>query len=138
MSLNDEERYQVVAYRLEKASNTFQDAEKVIKMQMWDTGANRLYYAAYYAVSALLIASGISAKTHEGIIRMFNQKFVATGKIDRELGRQYNGLFTIRLTGDYGDCFDLQEEDVAPKVEPTRKLIEAASQLARATITKQQ
>ena len=108
MSLNDEERFQVVTYRLGKATNTLHDAEKVIKMKMWATGANRLYYAAYYAVSALLIANGISAKTHEGIIRMFNQTFVATGKIDRELGRQYNGLFSMRLTSDYGDCFILR------------------------------
>ena len=93
MSLNDEERYQVVTYRLEKAAKTMDDAEKVILMQMWATGANRMYYAAYYAISALLISNGISAKTHEGIIRMFNQMFVATGKIDRELGRHYNGLW---------------------------------------------
>lgn len=134
MSLNDEERYQVVTYRLEKAANTLHDAEKVIEMQMWNTGANRLYYAAYYVVSALLIAIGVSAKTHEGIIRMFNQLFVSSGKIDRELGRQYNSLFTMRLTGDYGDCFDLQKEDVLPKVAPTRLLIDAVSQLASATI----
>ena len=134
MSLNDEERRQVVLYRLEKAVNTLLDAEKVIELQMWATGANRLYYAAYYAVSALLIANGIGAKTHEGIIRMFNQMFVATGKIEREHGRKYNNLFTMRLTGDYGDCFDLQEEDVAPKVEPTRNLIDAVDQLARKAI----
>lgn len=101
---------------------------------MWATGANRLYYAAYYAVSALLIANGIGAKTHEGIIRMFNQMFGATGTINRELGRLYSNPFTMRLTVDYGDCFDLQEEDVAPKVEPTRKLIVAVDQLARKTI----
>ena len=130
MSLTDEERLQVVTYRLEKSRNTLADAEKVIAMQMWSTGANRLYYAAYYAVSALLIANGITAKTHEGIIRMFNQHFVMTGKVDRELGRQYNILFTMRLTGDYGDCFDLQEKDVSPMVAPARKLIEAVSSLA--------
>lgn len=81
MSLNDEERRRVVLYLLEKAANTMLDAEKVIELQMWAIGANRLYYAAYYAMSALLIASGVGAKTHEGIIRMFNQMFVATGKI---------------------------------------------------------
>ena len=37
MSLNDEERYQVVSYRLEKADNTLHDAEKVIEMRMWNT-----------------------------------------------------------------------------------------------------
>lgn len=37
MSLNDEERRQVVLYRLEKAANTMLDAEKVIELQMWAT-----------------------------------------------------------------------------------------------------
>lgn len=136
MSLNDEERKQVVTYRLEKAHNTLSDAEKVIDMGMWAAGANRLYYAAYYAVSALLIANGHTAKTHEGIIRMFNQHFVMNGKVDREMGRQYNILFTMRLTGDYGDCFDLQEKDVAPMVEPARQLIETVSKLAVNSLSK--
>lgn len=135
MSLTDEERFQVVTYRLEKSRNTLADAEKVIAMQMWTTGANRLYYAAYYAVSALLVANGIIAKTHEGIIRMFNQHFVMTGKVERELGRQYNILFTMRLTGDYGDCFDLQEKDVAPMVGPARELVTVVSALAEETFS---
>lgn len=135
MSLNDDERKQVVSYRLEKAHNTLSDAEKVIGMGMWAAGANRLYYAAYYAVSALLIANGYTAKTHEGIIRMFNQHFVMNGKVDREMGRQYNILFTMRLTGDYGDCFDLQEKDVAPMVGPARQLIETVSQLAAKSLS---
>ena len=134
MSLTDEERLQVVTYRLEKSRNTLADAERVIAMQMWTTGANRLYYAAYYAVSALLIANGIVAKTHEGIIRMFNQHFVMTGKVDREMGRQYNILFTMRLTGDYGDCFDLQEKDIAPMVEPAQKLVSTVSALAEGAL----
>lgn len=131
MSLNDEERKQVVIYRLEKAEKTMSDAEKVIGLGLWTTGANRLYYATYYAVSALLIANGYMAKTHEGIIRMFNQHFVVNGKVDRDLGRQYNILFTMRLTGDYGDCFELQEKDVAPMAKPARRLIETVSQLAK-------
>jgi uncharacterized protein (UPF0332 family) len=131
MSLNDEERKQVVTYRLEKAHKTLSDAEKVIGMGMWAAGANRLYYA----VSALLIANGHTAKTHEGIIRIFNQHFVMSGKIDREMGRQYNILFTMRLTGDYGDCFDLQEKDVAPTLEPARQLIETVSQLAEYSLS---
>jgi len=123
MSLNDEERKQVVDYRIDKSLRTLDDAKKVIDMQMWTTGANRLYYAVYYAVSALLITNGMNAKTHEGIIRMFNLCFVNTGKIDKELARQYNLLFTMRLTGDYGDCFDLQEADVKPMLQPAEILI---------------
>ena len=65
----------------------------------------------------------INTKTHDGIIRMFNQHFVLPGKIDRELARQYNSLYTMRLTGDYGDCFDLQENDVLPLIEPAQTFI---------------
>ena len=100
------------------------DAKKVIEMEMYAAGVNRLYYAAYYAVSSLLIAKGLNAKTHEGIIRMFNMQFVNEGLVDKELGRQYNRLFTMRITGDYGDCFDLQEADVKPMIAPTEQLIE--------------
>ena len=129
MSLTEEEKKQVVEYRLEKSKKTLSDAQKVLEMEMWVTGANRLYYAAYYVISALLIVNGITAKTHEGIIRMFNMQFVNSGKIDKELGRQYNRLFSMRITGDYGDCFDLQEADVSPLLEPTIRLIKEVSKL---------
>lgn len=131
MSLTDEEKQSVIAYRLDKANKTLSDAKKVIEMELWATGANRLYYAAYYAVSSLLIASGLNTKTHEGIIRMFNMHFINTGKIDMEIGRQYNRLFTMRLTGDYGDCFDLQESDVKPMLEPAEQLINTVSSIIR-------
>ena len=123
MSLNDEEKRAVVAYRLDKANKTLDDAKKVIELELWATAANRLYYAAYYAVSALLLVNGLNAKTHDGIIRLFNMHYIKTEKIDLELGRQYNRLFTMRITGDYGDCFDLQEADVRPLLEPAEQLI---------------
>ena len=82
MSLNDEEKQSVIAYRLEKANKTLDDAKKVIELELWATAANRLYYAAYYAVSALLIAKGLNAKTHEGIIRLFNMHYIKTDKIN--------------------------------------------------------
>lgn len=92
MSSNEEEKQQVIAYRLEKAKKTLEDAKKVIELELWATAANRLYYAAYYAVSSLLLFHGLNAKTHEGIIRMFNMHFVKTGRIDTEQGRQYNSF----------------------------------------------
>lgn len=60
--------------------------------------------------------------------------YVKTGKIDMELGRQYNRLFTMRITGDYGDCFDLQEADVKPLLEPTEQLISKVTSLVQREI----
>ena len=61
MSLSPEERKQTVSYRLEKAQRAIEHAEGNIQLEYWEVAANRLYYASYYAVSALLIHNGHNA-----------------------------------------------------------------------------
>lgn len=53
--LTDADRTEIVKYRLEKAYRTYNEAVGSIKNGYVETAANRLYYAAYYAVSALLL-----------------------------------------------------------------------------------
>lgn len=127
MSLTFEERNAVVTYRLEKAMRALEQAKLNIPLKSWEVIANRFYYAAYYAVSALLIANGYYVKGHDSIVRMFGLHFVKTGKFSREQGKLYNKLYTLRLTGDYNDHYNLEEEDVIPLVEETEKLIKDVS-----------
>lgn len=54
--LTDTDRTEIVKYRLEKAYRTYNEAIGSIENGYVETAANRLYYAAYYAVSALLIS----------------------------------------------------------------------------------
>jgi uncharacterized protein (UPF0332 family) len=61
---------------------------------------------------------------------MFGLHFVKTGKFSREQGKLYNKLYTLRLTGDYNDHYNLEEEDVIPLVEETEKLIKDVSTAA--------
>lgn len=129
MSLSDDEREALVTYRLEKAFKTYQQATDSIPLGYWEMTANRLYYAAYYAVSALLLKHGLSVQTHHGIIQMLGLHFIKTGKISKEMGTLYSRLFSMRQTGDYGDTFDLTEEDVMPLVAPTKNLLETINGL---------
>ena len=136
MSLNQEEREAIVAYRLEKASKTLEEARCNLPMQFWSLIANRMYYAAYYAVSALLIVNGHTAKTHETILRVFGLYFVKTGIFPTAQGRLYNKLFTLRLTGDYNDHYDLEEQDVLPLFVPTEQLVADVAQATRECLKK--
>ena len=129
MGLSDDERKALVIYRLEKANKTYRQAIDSIPLGYWEMTGNRLYYAAYYAVSALLLNKGLSVQTHNGIIQMLGLHYVKTGLIDKELGNLYGRLFAIRQTGDYGDTFDLTEDDVLPLVQPTQRLIDKVSKL---------
>jgi len=130
MSMNIEERTAVVEFRLEKAQRAYEQAFGNVEMCYWETIANRLYYAAYNAVSALLIAYGYSAQSHSGVIHLFGLHFVKTGIISQERGKLYHNLFTMRLTGDYDDTYGLTENDVLPYMEPAKQLIQEVSVLA--------
>ena len=102
---------------------------------MWAAGANRLYYAAYYAVSALLLQKGYPVKTHDGVVQMFGKHFVKTGIVDREMGALYSKLFSLRLTGDYDDDYTITENDVVSKIEATELLITTVIELTNSNQT---
>lgn len=137
MSLSEQERKAVVLLRLEKSLKALQQAKGSVTNGYWEVVANRLYYVAYYSVSALLIANKYSAKTHEGIIQLFGLNFIKTGIIDKEIGKIYGKLYSLRLTGDCEDHYDLDSQDVLPMIEPTEKLITVISLLSKQAIEKQ-
>ena len=130
MSLSFDERKAVVDFRIEKAHRAFEQAQGVAELQYWETIANRLYYAAYNAVSALLIAHGYTTRSHDGVIHLFGQHFVKTGIVDVADGKLYHHLFTLRLTGDYDDTYGLTSEDVSPLITPASELIDKVITLA--------
>jgi uncharacterized protein (UPF0332 family) len=131
MSLQEESRREIVKYRIERAFTALEQAKLNVKINCLEVTANRLYYAAYYAVSSLLIAYQIPAHKHDGNIQQFGLHFVKTGIVSRELGKLLRQLFTMRLTGDYSDHFDLVEEDVLPKIEPTEQFVHIITGLAK-------
>lgn len=71
MSLSNEERKIVVGLETEKARNTFAEIEVLRQAGLWDNIANRLYYAAFHAVSALLINDGHIVGTHQGAVKCY-------------------------------------------------------------------
>lgn len=131
MSLSDEERTALVNYRLEKSAATMEQVKTLIPFGYWDLIANRLYYAAYYTVSALLLQQGHSVQTHHGIIHLLGLHYIKPGKLDKRHGTTYGRLFSLRQTGDYGDLFGLTESDVMPLVPDTEALISTVSEIIR-------
>ena len=123
--LTDQERIDIVRYRLENAQKTLAEVDVHIQNHFYNTAANRMYYACYYAVSALLLANGITTKSHDGVIQMFGLHFIRTGVFPVYYGRDYSQLFGERETGDYEDFFNHDEESIA-EIYPKAKEIFAA------------
>ncbi len=131
MSLTEEERRLLVEYRIEKAEATFIEATDNAGLGHWTLAANRLYYAAYYVSSALLLHRGFVAKTHEGVNVMIHREFIKTGVLDPTDGELLSRLQAMRHSGDYDDLFDWNADDVQPFFAQTRKYIDKIKMLVK-------
>jgi len=123
MTLTKEEKDVIVQHRLERAYETLTEAKDLLSLSHWFGAANRLYYAAYYAVSALLVKHGHIAHTHGGTKSLFGKHFVSTNIIGKEQNKLYEKLFDLRQSGDYSDWISIDESDIKPLLEPAEKLI---------------
>lgn len=65
---------------------------------------------------------------------MFGLYFVKTGKFCPEHGKLYNKLYTLRLTGDYNDHYNLEKEDVLPLVSPAEEFIAKVIAMAKESL----
>lgn len=97
------DRKNLIEYRLQRASETIAEAQYNADGGYFNTAVNRLYYAAYYAASALMLANGINAVSHAGIKTMLSLHFVRTKLLDIEHGKTFLTLFENRQSGDYED-----------------------------------
>ena len=124
MSLNDEERKTLVGLEIEKSRRTFAEIDILRQVGLWDNIANRLYYAAFHAVSALLINDGHTVGTHQGAVVMLHQQYVKTGLLSKEDGAFYSQLQTMREKADYNCTYYATEQDTAPRIATTESFIE--------------
>jgi len=131
MGLTEIERKEVVKFRLEKANDTFAEISILIENELYRTAANRLYYACFYAATALLINDGYEAHTHSGVKTLLSLHYIKENKIEKSFSKIYERLFHLRQTGDYEDWVVVTENDLIPLLNPAQKFIEEIESLIR-------
>ena len=96
-----EKRLEIVRYWWAKAEESLASARREFQTGSLSFAMNRIYYAAFYAVSALLMEHDLAFKKHSGIRAAFHQHFIKKGVLDHKWGRLYDQLFEDRQEGDY-------------------------------------
>jgi len=119
----------LVLYRLQRAQETLTDARILADASRWSPCVNRLYYACFYSVSALLIQEGLSSSKHTGLRSLFNRHFVKTNKVSKDKARIFNDLFERRQEGDYVDFVSFGESQVLQWLPEAESFVENISLL---------
>jgi len=108
------QKQDLINYRLEKSSITFQEAKALSQSGFWGGAANRLYYSCFYAVIALLVKDDINASTHNGVRNEFFKFYIKTGVLDKRFVSLYSNLMSNRQESDYSDFHDFSREEILP------------------------
>lgn len=96
-----------------KAKQTFKDAESLRNTEgAYVSVCNRLYYAAFYMVSAVLILKGLTSRKHSGVKSLFNLHFIKTGLINKEFGDIFRNVQQIRTDLDYEFFYVIDKETI--------------------------
>lgn len=123
-------RDNLVKFYVDKGLFALSDAKLLAGNKSYSASINRLYYACYYIVTALLINNvSVRAKTHAGIKSLFNNHFVRQGIVDAEQGAFYSFLMDKRGEADYGDFEIVTEDDINKYIPQTEAFISAIKQL---------
>lgn len=87
-----EETKTIIKYRLERAKEFLKDANRLFSRGSLHSTVNRIYYAMFYSVNALLLSRNLSSSKHSGVRALFNMEFVNKEYIDRNYGKFYSEI----------------------------------------------
>lgn len=129
-----QELIDLAKYRLEKAGNTLSDARRYANDATLESTVNRIYYAMFYAVNALLITKELSSSKHSGVRALFNKEIVNKGLIEKQWGEFYADMFDRRQKGDYTDFVQFEKRDIEIWLEKADEFITIIERLTLKSI----
>jgi uncharacterized protein (UPF0332 family) len=107
-----------------RAIQALQTAESLVDRDP-DASSSRAYYAAFYAVSALLAFEQRSLSKHTAVERAVHRDLVKPGLWSVELGAAFSWLANLRYTADYGGGEHVQPEDAGLALGKARMILHA-------------
>ena len=101
--MNEDAKKALIQYRMERAKESVDAAELMLENDMLTSAMNRIYYAMFYAVQALLITKNATFSKHGQVKGYFNKEFIHKSLFSVHFGKTYNKAFEYRQKFDYVD-----------------------------------
>ena len=98
-------------YRLEDSKDRLGSSEILFDNSKYKDSVSRSYYAMFSAAKALLATKGLDSAKHSGVISLFNQHFVRTIIVKKEMGRLLSEAQGVREKSDYADFVIISREE---------------------------
>lgn len=117
-------KYDLSQHRLENSKEKLDIAEMLLNNGKYKDSASRSYYAMFSAARALLATKGLDSSKHSGVISLFNQHFVKTGVVKKELSKLLGGAKVVREKSDYADFVIISKEEAQRQIQSAKDVVE--------------
>jgi uncharacterized protein (UPF0332 family) len=115
-------------YRLQRAKECLQDAEKLTVDDSYKFSANRSYYCIFHAMRAVQALDGFDSKKHSGVISAFRKDYIKTGIFPAFLSDIIGSAFVIRNDSDYEDFYVISKAKVVAQTENATTFLAAVEE----------
>ncbi len=107
---------------LEQAKERIESAEALLKINNYRDAISRAYYAFFDAATPALLTQGIVAKTHHGLILLFEKHFIKTQKVPMKIGRWLTKAKQAREEVDYERRKEVSQESVESAIQSAKRI----------------
>ena len=137
MTLPGKDKSALIKYRIDRAKETIIEAKEALESNRLILAVNRIYYACFYSVEALMMTRDFSTKNHGVLKGEFNKTFIHSGIIDKKYFEILNNAFKNRQTGDYGDFVKFSKDKVESSLSEAEKFVAKINKIALDCIDEQ-
>jgi uncharacterized protein (UPF0332 family) len=122
---------EAVRYWWGMAEESILAAQREFEAEAYTFAVNRIYYASFYAVSAVLLDRQLSFAKHSGVRAAFHQHIVKSGLLEMEWGKFYDRLFEDRQEGDYLTFISFDQDYVLALLARAEQFLKILKPLTR-------
>lgn len=119
----------VIKNWLLKSQEAIKEAEISIKTDCLQSAQNRIYYAIFYAVSALAKSKGFITSKHSQLLGWFNKEYVKTQIFGKEVAAIYIESYEFRQKSDYTFSFKPKSPKLLDSLKQAKLFIEEVKKL---------
>jgi len=116
---------------LKNAKRRIHSAKVLLKAKEYNDAVSRAYYAFFDAASAALLKEGLSAKTHHGLILLFDKYFIKTKKMPLKIGRWLSRAKEAREEADYEVRKEFTKDYTEEVIKEAEEFVDAVGKMLK-------
>jgi len=125
----DAKQLESIHLRIGLAWDKLSLARKLAADGYYNDAVSKAYYAMFYASRALLLAVGEDPHKHTGVVSLFGEHFVKTGKTDAKFGRTLAVAKRLREESDYDERKHATQEEAEQAIADADEFISEVQRL---------